>query len=439
MADRDVLEQWFGAQAAPWWLAGLLAATSFATVGLAQVAGREVTHYLTRVDSWDGFHWPNAFTAVLGAALAIAWMPEWRLPRALRVAVLLPIVHAGAVVAGIAMFGSLLLRAPRVAEDLPVLRVLPITTVVLGAAVLTLGAGRVIAGRRRGEWLHASTLLALVQLLLVGTWLPLAIAFASKHHASHVTDDSMAWVAAPRLIAFVLVPPLLAALAFTTLAIRRFERLHAHRRLGVACAIVLVIAAAMARVEPTELARYAYINFTHVLLVLILVAAGTIAALACSLRRSTRGSRSALAGVIVDASEPVARVQIAGWLRGPRAIAGEFHVLTREGKLAVPPGAEIRAALPAISMRLHTGQAIEALRPGDPVRVSGFVAPPAGDPFRRSAVPIAGSGGIVVTRNPADARGFGAIALALWRPCVAYVLVVVAIALPALAAAFKML
>jgi hypothetical protein len=439
MADRDVLEQWFGTKAAPWWLAGLIAITSAATVGLAQIAGREVTHYLSQLDDINSFHWPAAFGAVLATVIVIAWLPEWRLPRALRVAVMLPIVHAGAALAGVTMWLSLQLRVSTVADDLPVLHVLPITAVVTCAIVLTVGAGRVIAGQRRAERMQASTIFALVQLLLVGAWMPIAIAFASRNHGGLVSDSSLEWVASPRLIALVVLPPMLGAFSFTALAIRRFELLHAHRAACATGAVVLVITATVARIQPTPLARYAYVNFTHVLLVLLLVAAGTIAALAWSLRRSTRASRDAVPGVIVEADEPVARVQIAGWLRGPRAIADAFRVLTRDGKLAVPPGAEIRAGLPAISMRLHAGQAIDVLRPGDAVRVSGFVAPPADDPFRRSAVPIPGEAGIVVTRNPADAGSFGAIALAVWRPCVAYVLVVVAIALPALAAVFEIL
>jgi hypothetical protein len=433
--DREVLEQWFGLRTAPRKLIGVTAFASIASVAVVELAGREIASYLTYLDPGQGFHAPVWFGIAIAIAVAIAWAPAWRLPRALRVALVLPALHLAAVVTAWATWRMLVARAPTVTEDLPMLRVLPIGGVALASALITVAVARAVAGRRRSERLHAAVMFALVHLLLAGLWIPLGVAIACKGLDADVTPNCAVWIASPPRIALVLAPPLIAATVFTTIAIRYTEVLRPWRPLVELPLGALLLAAIAARLEAGEWPRFAYINFAHVLLVLMATAGGALVALALSLRRQARSARAAKAGVIVDAAEPVAHHGVPGWLRGPRTTAGAFTVVTREGKLEVPAGAEIRVAPPAMSMWLKTGQAIDVLRDGDRVCVAGFVQPPADAPFRSSAAPIPGLDGIIVTRNPADCSSFAAIALALWRPCVAYLLVVTIVALPALAAA----
>jgi hypothetical protein len=55
-----------------------------------------------------------------------------------------------------------------------------------------------------------------------------------------------------------------------------------------------------------------------------------------------------------------------------------------------------------------------------------------GGPFRSSSAPLAGS--LYVAPADVERAGFVSAALAMWRPCVAYLLIVTAVALPGLAA-----
>jgi hypothetical protein len=127
---------------------------------------------------------------------------------------------------------------------------------------------------------------------------------------------------------------------------------------------------------------------------------------------------------------------IAGWLRGPRLVARPFRVLTRAGTVPVPGDVAVVASPPLLSTRLATGEALAVISEGDRVAVAGFVVPPADHPFRTSAGLIPGSAGIHAGREGEPPGGFTAMALVLWRPCVAYLIVTVAAALPGVAAAF---
>jgi hypothetical protein len=62
------------------------------------------------------------------------------------------------------------------------------------------------------------------------------------------------------------------------------------------------------------------------------------------------------------------------------------------------------------------------LRAGDRVRVSGFVAPPSSGPFRGGGLPIAGAAGLVVAVEDAAPAARRDAVLALWRPCLLFVL-----------------
>lgn len=83
---------------------------------------------------------------------------------------------------------------------------------------------------------------------------------------------------------------------------------------------------------------------------------------------------------------------------------------------------------------------MSTLRRGDRVVIAGLVAGPAAreeaHPFRSSAVLTAGAGGISVAHASAERYGFANVALALWRPCVAYLAILIAIGIPSLVAAF---
>jgi hypothetical protein len=180
-----------------------------------------------------------------------------------------------------------------------------------------------------------------------------------------------------------------------------------------------------------------YSNFLPVLLAAALVAMVSLVALggvtwwrtAATHRAFT--SRERRGGTVVDdGDEPVIGLEITSWLRGPRVVQRPFSVRTSIGTLPVR-GAHLVAAIPAATTQLRTGESIEVLGPGEDVQIAGH-GTAGGDPFRTSAAPLADA--MYVAPASFESDGFASAALVMWRPCVAYLLIVSAIALPALAA-----
>ena len=92
----------------------------------------------------------------------------------------------------------------------------------------------------------------------------------------------------------------------------------------------------------------------------------------------------------------------------------------------------VALGLPLVSSVLRTGEAVVVLRGGDRVGLAGFVERDDGDhPFRSATVPVPGPHGVMVGRasvvTPAAHVG-----LATWRPAVAYLVIVIVVAIPGL-------
>src|SRR5262249_37056159 len=131
------------------------------------------------------------------------------------------------------------------------------------------------------------------------------------------------------------------------------------------------------------------------------------------------------------------RTEITSWLRGPHTVVERFTVATASGAVVVPRGAELVAALPEITTQLAIGESIPALCAGDHVVVAGFVEPDAHHPFRDSSALVPGSGRILVARQSDDRRGLVDVALAVWRPCVTALAILMVVSLVGLAGAFS--
>jgi hypothetical protein len=167
------------------------------------------------------------------------------------------------------------------------------------------------------------------------------------------------------------------------------------------------------------------------------VALGEVDAIDAAIDRPVLGNgrsftaRERRGGTIApDSDEPVIGLEITSWLRGPRVVQRGFAVTTAVGTLPVR-GAHLVAGLPAATTQLRVGERLGVLAPGDEVQIGGH-GDASGDPFRTSAAPLAD--GMFVAPAALDRPGFPSVALVLWRPCVAYLLIVSAIAVPALAA-----
>lgn len=429
----------------PTWVTWTLVTASVLTVVLATMGMEQLSEYgdwkheYSRPWSGDGFGF--AVAAVLGACAA----PPWRLSRSLRFAVLLPLVQVATMLAGIAIWQSAMARLPTTHEVTPYLRMLSPALVVAVALGATFAFGALIAIGRRGQWLQATATLALVQLLLFGLWLPIAVcAFSGDAWDGYTMENAMRHLtASPRFAAIVIVPPLVASIVFTAIAIRRYALVHAWRVGLLSAAITILLVAACPRMHVSYFNSIIYANFLHVLLALALVAAAALSVLAVSLwLRAARGhrmlARDTLTGTIVDdQGGAVARLHIVGWLRGPQVDARPFEVQTDAGLIAVPGGVEVVCAPPASSTRLASGEALVMLRPGDRVALTGFVKASEDAPYRGSAGMIPSSSGAWVAPAGVAQPGFAGVALAMWRPCVAYLLVAAAVMLPAIAGALS--
>ncbi|NVB83341.1 MAG: hypothetical protein HOV81_33525 [Kofleriaceae bacterium] len=424
------------------WIRGVVAAAALLTVAMVGLGGQLLYGQLDWAHS-SGQWWLREGVALLVVGwIALSFVIPARNSPFIRLAVLLPVAHAGAIAIGwtlwsrVATHVTLDARSPLAAE-------LPLAKLALVASLVFVLVALLVAKRRSGEWVHGFAVLALSELLLVGLWLPTVAAVWDAPTPSYMVTEP-GWLAQlPKLVAWVVVPPTLAAIAYTVLVLRRSRWLAARKRLAVNTVTTLFCLACLARLSADADAMILYAHFVPVLLVAAVVAIAAIVSLAGVL--ATRAlvihrrfsSRERVRGVVTaDGTELALGVEISSWLRGPRVVQRSFSVATAHGMIPVS-GANLVAAIPAASTQLETGEALGVVRPGDTVEIAGHVATPsvepgAGDPFRTLAGPSAEA--IWIAPVCGERGGFASLALELWRPCVAYLLIVTALAVPALAA-----
>ena len=411
----------------PRWSRWLVVAACAVTVLLGLYGPR--TLWEVHRDSGDVFWCRNAVALIViaGIALACAWN---RFEPHLQLAVALPLLHLAAM---IALWTLWTVHAPDpdspYRHHAPVMELLSVARVLGVAAVFVVVAGLAMSRR---ETVHAIVMVALVTAVMVGAWLPLA----SRMWWVHVADyEDVA--CDMRLLAFVLVPPAIGGVVGAAAMFRAKTRRARRVLAGVFGSLVAI--AALASVGLPDHAIVVYDNFIHVVVVLAGVAIAALALLAGSIaigrvlaRRALAGKR-ALAGRIAGDAGEVARVEIASWLRGPRDVVGAFTVTTRTGDVHVP-GGRLLAPLAPETVQLRDGDGLVVLRGGDDVVLTGFGQEADGDhPFRSSSALIADR--VIVARAGAQRDTIGTIGYALWRPSVAYLVVLLAIGVPALIAA----
>lgn len=429
----------------PRWALGTVAGAVLLSLFFAVFGPRLLVEYDGTAGHTAVFSNLAAIVLASGALLALA-IPG-AVPRQIRLAVALPALQLGAlVVFGIAWLASGY-EAPIAKYYAPLLTTVPLHRLVPGTFALAGVIGWAAARGRRpvlSETAHAMVMWALSALLLVGLWAPIA-SYAWPYELSmHVHRPA-------GLLLFVLVPPLAAATTFTLLAFRApaaFARVRRHARWIVGA---LVIVASLTALERGSNAASTYANFVHMTLGFLAVALCAQLALAAMItvdalraRRALR--RAPLAGTIAAEHDPesydiVAGVEVTSWLRGPRAFVRGFTLVTARGEVPIP-GARLATPLGGASTRLTVGEAMPVVRIGDRVVVAGLsesTAAADGSPFRSSDVPMA-TGDVVIGSEAGSTTGVTAsIGLALWRPSVAYLLILVAVGLPALFGALRAL
>ncbi len=368
--------------------------------------------------------------AILGSALFLRGASLH-----LRLALALPLAHLAAIVTTWAAYNALAPHVEDLAEASSILRALPMGLTTLGALALALVVGRVTSRRR--DWHHGTTVFALSALLALGLWLPIAASWYCRG-LDWPTWHALAAQHPYRIAGFVVIPPVAAAIGYTLLVMRAPEAARMLRwPLSVALPILFVVALA-SRLEPPRLAFEMYGSFIHVLLAQTIAVITMFAVLALGLlaraRRAKAMLSSARRGTIHCDGLPLA-LELTSWLRGPRYVTQAFTVQTPREELLVPAGIEILAPMPPETTQLHIGEALPLLRTGDPVLVGGFVDADPAHPFRGSLSSLPGDRGLAVAHADRTHFGDADLAFVLWRPALAYLMIAVSIALPALAAA----
>lgn len=363
-----------------------------------------------------------------------------------RIAVLLPFSHLVLMLVVAVAWVALGARLEVARSLVPLVEALPIGAIVGAVGAAILGSALVIARRRRREVLQVAVMISLVQLLALGAWLPYASTLGVD-----AFDFSHNWVKPERLFEtfhrpgalalFALLPPLVIAILYAAIATRRARWLPGLRVvLMVVLGFALLTGCAM-RAGANATALTIYLNFMPWLLAVAFVAV-TMIALSCGgflvaaarRRRSISPDERQFTGILTGAaSEVIAWVAIRSWLRGPELVVEGFEVETPDGALPVPPGAILAAPLPLATTALRAGEGLALVHGGTPVALGGFDRPADGSPFRRSLAPTATGGVVVGPERAPESDRFAQLALAAWRPCVAYLLIFLAAALPALA------
>lgn len=425
------------------WVRFALALACIATVVLPFAGARMLWFQGGDASGVPGWLFENALAVIALAGVAFAAYPRFALSRYVRLAVLLPLVHLALVAlawpAWLAISGKLAI----VREYYAFARDVPLSLIVGGELVVVgVAAWWITRSRRDTAASHAFVMISLVDLLLLGLWLPL-VAWATTRGSWRMENDpSYALASASRIAAYIVVPPLVAAIAFTSITIGRSELAKDHRAQYITVLAIMFVGSVALRFDSVPAAQVVYANFIHVLLGAVAVAAAGPLVIGAAmwwrgraLHRRLASDAGTLRGSVVrdDPNEPViACHEVATWLRPPRARVRTFIVATPTGEIPIS-GARLIAPIDPATTALYVGEALGVLRAGDPIAISSSPIASHGDPFRASAAPHVGSDPVIAPYGLPHLT-FADLALSLWRPTVAYLVILVAVAAPALAA-----
>lgn len=322
---------------------------------------------------------------------------------------------------------------------LPLWSALPAPAIAFGAGLLLFVLATIHVRVRRlvyaPGWLRGTVVFALAYLLLLGLWLPVVV---PEHPHEWFDAIDLAHV---RPFA-TSIPPALAALAVAMVTVTRRAWLRKLVPVGGVLVGLLLVGAMTARTDTTRNALLIYANYIHVLFAAAWFALSSLAALAWTHGRVLRANR-------VDTQRPAPWVQrgvvecegeaevvgawhVDGWLAGLRTSLRGFTLRSARGDLLlVPPGSRLVAAVPTSTVGAAHDEPQAALRAGDEVVVSGFVASEGEGPYRTAGLAVPGADGLVVTAPRGRDEPAGRdVVLLLYRPCVLFLVAVALAALP---------
>jgi hypothetical protein len=367
----------------------------------------------------------------------------------LRVASWLPLIHLVLLVAGMSFYIVLLESDPDLARNFALLDLVSLGWGALAiCSVFIVGLlvhGIRSEGQRQPLFLYPLAICCLTFTLLLGLWLPIAAEIwipldlpiwsrdPLEFHGNFLWIAMLRPVAARRVLSAVLTGA-------------RKERMfagHGFRLFaGTALAILLIIAVGI-RANTNLAGILVYANLLPVLFCGALLSLVAVIAIAISHWLALRAIRNkkglgheTQVGVVAvqPGNQAPGRLHYLGWALGLRCHCAPFILRTARGDIPIPGGARLLAGLPLWTSRSRKGDSSPILSVGDRVRVSGFVAPPKDNAFRRSELPVPGSRGLVLVKLDDDETSLSSdLALILWRPAILYLAIMSIVALPGLA------
>ncbi|MEO8552526.1 MAG: hypothetical protein ABI678_21260, partial [Kofleriaceae bacterium] len=299
------------------WVRIALALACIATIVLPFAGARVLWFQGADALHLPGWVFQNALAVFAAVGVFACASPRFAQSRYLRLAVLLPLVHVATVAVAWPAWLAIANKidtVPRwyfVAVDIPMSAIIGGELVIVGIAAWWITRRRRDAGAS-----HAFMMIALVDLLLLGLWLPLVSWGVCRGDWAREIDPSYAFEHVPRLTLAVVAPPLFVAIGYTWLAMNRVpgERDGDRRMIEIALLATLFVAALILRADAVPAARVVYANYIHVLLGALVVAAAGPVVLGIAMWWRARAARRRLAadagtitGTLVDddRDEPV--------------------------------------------------------------------------------------------------------------------------------------
>jgi len=417
------------------WYRCLIAGTTIATILLAYLAWHVIWTVYGCSYHFYGFWVRHGVWLGIAVCSLAAFAPASRVSRFVRLATLMPVIHLAAVVASVVLWHYLRVHAEGwpgydVAVD-PTNSMIAMPMhaweAALAATFVLVSTALIIQPR---EWLQTMLVLALSFLLLFGAWLPFSVCGAV--HGERTL--SLLLEAPNAMLERALMPPLLAALAFTTLLMRWPRVARKSRGWIVMLTAALLLIAAFSQLSPAKPDTVLYVDTLQLVLlaqglaIAALILAGVMMYVRTSRARSCVRGMATQLGTITDPDrdrEPVVQVEFASWLRAPRILIAPFEVDTPTGAV-LATGTRVLWNVPAATTCLAAGEQCPVLRRGDVVGVYRRDVAADGHPFR-SMQHVQH----LVIAAPGAIGGFTNMTLMLWRPAVAYMAIALAVMIPA--------
>lgn len=206
------------------------------------------------------FWFHNALALGAATLLALACVVPARGSQFVRLALVLPVIQVLGMLAAWAAWSFLKHRMPSAQDSTPLLEKVPVHIVLPWIAFAIGGGGWLVARKRRRETLHAIVMLALVNLLLLGLWLPLASNVWNGHGWRAWGETEHALDTPNGMIVFVVVPPFVGALAFTATALRWPQIWRRNSGVVIALLLLTLLVGVAIRREVSEIGAFIYLS-----------------------------------------------------------------------------------------------------------------------------------------------------------------------------------